>query len=277
MGIRVYDIAPKSYHDELASWFPAWYRNVLEMDALWQTWGALLDQLQADILRVLNNNFLLHCDEETIKMWEDFLGITMASPRNLENRRRFVMMHFGGFGKCSATKIQGIIKQYTGSKSTVSFEPMDDDGNHWLNVQMERGDAETLYVGDVQFILDKIIPAHLPHSLRTLEQRNIHSTTSIRRYRYEYMPTGVRPETATVGAALNLAEIYKTHNAEYLHEHNPAGGGSVSGTYPETGTLGRAVELTEATQTGLDAYAYEFPQSSENVTSGTIPGTLPLT
>lgn len=235
--MRLYDNAPNNYHDELASWFPAWYRQVLEMDALWNTWGIMLDKLQADILRVLNNSFLLRCDEETIEMWEEFLGITMVSPRDLENRRRFIMMHFGGFGKCSATKIKGIIKQYTGSDSTVCFERYDETGNHWLNIRMERGDVEMLYVGDVQFVLDKIIPAHIPHSLRTFEERNIRSKTNIKRYRYEYMPAGVRPDTATVGRALNLVE---------------------------------------ATKTGVSDYLHEFPHTGENAVAGTIPGSLPL-
>ena len=88
--MRLYDNAPGNYHDELASWFPAWYRQVLEMDALWNTWGILLDKLQADILQVLDNNFLLHCDESTIEMWEEFLGITLVSPRDLEIGRAHV-------------------------------------------------------------------------------------------------------------------------------------------------------------------------------------------
>ena len=235
--MRVYDNAPTSYHEELASWFPAWYRQVLEMDALWNTWGILLDRLQADILQVLENYFLVSCDEATIDMWEDFLGITITSPRDLENRRRFIMMHFGGFGKCSATKIKGIIKQYTGSDSTMTFEDYDAEGNQWLNIQMERGDVETLYVGDVQFVLEKIIPAHIPHSLRTFDEHDVRSKVNITRYRYEYTQTGTRPDTATIG---------------------------------------RILELTDAAQTGLSSYPHEFPQTGADAVAGTIPGSLPL-
>ncbi len=274
--MRLYDNSPTSYHDELASWFPAWYRDVREMDAIWHTWGILLDQLKADILQVLKNYFLLTCDEETIEMWEEFLNITLASPRDLENRRRFIMMHFGGFGKCSAEKIKGIIKQYTGSESTVTFETVDEEGNHWLNIQMERGDVETLYVGDVQFVLDKIIPAHIPHSLRTFEDRNIRSSTNITRYKYEYAPTGVRPDTSTLGKAIRLTETYLTGTGEYLHEPPRTGEVEVAGVYPDTATIGHTLDLTEATQTGVTAYPHEFPQTGDNAVAGTIPGSLPL-
>lgn len=274
--MRVYDNAPANYHDELASWFPSWYQQVLEMDALWQTWGALLDQLQADIMRVLNNNFLVSCDEDTIHMWEDFLNITIVKPRDLENRRRFIMMHFGGFGKCSATKIKSVIKQYTGSDSTVTFERYDAEGNHWLNIQMERGDMETLYVGDVQFVLDKIIPAHILHSLKTVQEANIRSSVSISRYRYTYSPTGVRPETATLGAALGLVETYKTEQSEFIHEYPQTNQSSVAGVHPETATLGRGLELTEASQTGVSIYPVEYSPASDNTASGTLPGSLEL-
>ena len=309
--MRLYDNSPDNYHDELASWFPSWYRGVLEMDALWQMWGAMLDQLQKDILQMLDNNFLPRCDEATIRMWEEFLSIAMVSSSDLENRRRFIMMHFGGFGKCSATKIKGIIKQYTGSDSTVSFEDYDEYGNQWLNIQMERGDAETLYVGDVQFVLEKIIPAHILHSLRTFRERNVRSTVTISRYRYEYSQAGLYPETSTIGKALDMTDEFVTdvgkyphqyHQAnpdtvaglypetttigkalnvtdeivtdvsKYPHQYNPANPDAVTGIYPETATLGRATELVEAVQSDVSVYPISFTQASENVPAGTLPG-----
>jgi len=270
--MRLYDNAPANYHDELARWFPYWYRGVREMDALWNTWGVLLDRLQADIKQVLDNCFLVSCDETTIEMWEEFLGISMASPRDLENRRRFIMMHFGGFGKCSATKIKSIIKQYTGSDSTVAFEKCDDEGNHWLNIQMERGDVETLYVGDVQFVIIKIIPAHIPHSLRTFEERNIRSKTSISRYRFDYTPAGVYPETALLGAGLDLTETYSSEVGAYPYGYEAANPDAVSGIYPETATIGRAAELTEAAQTAVSVFPVNYTQASENIAAGILPG-----
>lgn len=270
--MRLYDNAPNNYHDELARWFPYWYQGIREMDALWHTWGVLLDRLQADIKQVLDNYFLQTCDEATIEMWENFLGITMSSPRDLENRRRFIMMHFGGFGKCSAEKIKSIIKQYTGSDSTVMFEDYDAYGNQWLNIQMERGDVETLYVGDVQFVLDKIIPAHIPHSLITVQERNIRSIVNISRYRFEYTPAGIYPETAMIGRGLDLTETYRSGVGVYPYEYGVANPDAVAGTYPETATIGRAAELTEAAQTAVSAFPVDYTQASENIAAGILPG-----
>lgn len=160
--MRLYDNAPASYHDELASWFPEWYRHVKEMDALWNTWGILLDKLQADIRRVVDNCFLVSCDEETVTFWEDFMGIEMNIQHTLEERRRFVMTHFSGFGKCSATQIKGIIKQYTRSDAYLRFQPCDANGNHELYILMENGEAGAAYLDDLHKILEKVIPAHIP-------------------------------------------------------------------------------------------------------------------
>ena len=160
--MRLYDNAPESWHDEMASWFPAWYADVLEMDALWRTFGTMLDQLQADIKTVLDNNFLGRCDEATIAFWEDFMRIDLTVQHSVDYRRRYIMTHFSGFGKCSASQIKSIIKQYTGSDAFVSFQPCDAEGNHELYILMENGEAGAPYLADLEIILSKVIPAHIP-------------------------------------------------------------------------------------------------------------------
>ena len=164
--MRIHDNAPASWHDEMARWFPAWYQNIVEMDALWRTWGILLDQLQSDIQRVLDNYFIVSCDEETIEFWEAFMNIKLAIQHSLEYRRRYIMTHFSGFGKCSASQIKGIIKQYTGSGASVRFEKCDAAGNHELIILMENGEVERTYLEDLQTILEKVIPAHIPVTIR---------------------------------------------------------------------------------------------------------------
>ncbi len=170
--MRIHDNAPTNWHDEIASWFPTWYQNVLEMDALWRTWGVLLDRLQADIQRVLDNFFLTRCDEETIEFWEEFMNIKLAVQHSLEYRRRYIMTHFSGFGKCSATQIKNVIRQYTGSGASVSFEKCDLDGNHELIIIMENGEVEDMYLQDLQSILEKIIPAHIPVTIRVNKEES---------------------------------------------------------------------------------------------------------
>ena len=164
--MRIEDNMPTSWHDEMASWFPDWYRNVREMDAVWYVWGKLLDELQKDMIQLLDNFFITRCDEETVKFWESFMHIKFAVEHTIEYRKRYIMTHFSGFGKCSATQIKNIIKQYTGSGSSVSFTPCDEDGNHELIIIMENGEVEQTYLADLQTILEKVIPAHIPVTIR---------------------------------------------------------------------------------------------------------------
>jgi hypothetical protein len=168
--MRVYDNAPDNYHDELASWFPSWYRNVLEMDALWHTWGILLDHLQEDIKRALDNYFLVSCDEATIEFWENFISTDLKILHSIEYRRRYIMTHFSGFGKCSASQIKSIIKQYTGFGATVRYEKCDSEGNYHLIVVMENGEIDDTFLHDLQIIISKVIPAHIPLTVRLAKQ-----------------------------------------------------------------------------------------------------------
>lgn len=172
--MRLYDNAPDNYHDELASMFPAWYRDVLEMDALWNTWGVLLDRLREDIKTVLNNYFLPSCDEQTVEFWESFIGASYSTQHSLEYRRRYIMTHFSGFGKCSATRIRSVIKQYTGSDAIVRFQDCDVHHNQELYIQVVNGTIDEQVLLDMQSILNKIIPAHIPVNI----QINLESGTA---------------------------------------------------------------------------------------------------
>ena len=49
-----------------------------------------------------------------------------------------------------------------------------------------------------------------------------------------------------------------------------------AGVRPDTATVGRALQLVDATQTGVAAYPHEVPQTGDNAVAGTIPGSLPL-
>ena len=215
--MRIHDNMPTSYHDELASWFPTWYSRVPEMDALWQTWGALLDQLLKDIQQVLDNFFVGSCDEETIEFWEEFMNISMTVQHSLEYRRRYIMTHFSGFGKCSATQIKSTVKQYTGIGAIVRFEECDAAGNHQLVVIMENGEVEDEHLIELQTILEKIVPAHIPLTVRLPKQDgNItaHLSAAVTSLGGSMSVTAVRPTHMDVSTtAYPMAAITKIQSS----------------------------------------------------------------
>ena len=135
--MRFFDNAPTSWYEEMKSWFPRWYADIAEMDALWHTWGVLLDRLQVDIQHVLDNYFIASCDEDTIAFWEKFIGIHMESTLTLEQRRRFLITLFSGFGKCSKSKIQQLFRKLTGTDADVEFSVIDEQLNQALSVWVD--------------------------------------------------------------------------------------------------------------------------------------------
>lgn len=159
--MRFFDNAPTRWYEELKSYFPRWYADVAEMDALWHTWGALLDQLQIDIQTVLDNYFITSCDEDTIEFWETFIGVRMGSNLTLEQRRRILMTLFAGFGKCSKSKIQQLFRRLTGTEADVEFSVIDDQDNQALQVWVDIENSENWNPGDVEFMLERVVPAHL--------------------------------------------------------------------------------------------------------------------
>lgn len=159
--MRFFDNAPTSWYEELKSYFPRWYADIAEMDALWHTWGALLDHLQADIQTVLDNYFITSCDDETIEFWENFIGVRMGSNLSLEQRRRILMTLFAGFGKCSKSKIQQLFQKLTGTEADIEFSEIDAQHNQALQVWVDIENSANWNPVDVEFVLDRVVPAHI--------------------------------------------------------------------------------------------------------------------
>jgi hypothetical protein len=155
---------PTAY-DELITFYPVFYRDVYEMDAILRANGKLADDLVANIDSVINNNFIRTADEATISRLEAFLWLTTNHFRTLDERKRLVYSFFVGFGKMSASKIMEIMTAFTDTPATVAFEPGDADGNNYLSIYIKRGTVERLFFGDIDTILTRRIPAHLPYKL----------------------------------------------------------------------------------------------------------------
>lgn len=159
--MKLYDNAPESYYEESKSYFPRWYADVHEMDAIWHVCGALFDTAQQDVTRVLENAGILNCDYDTVHELEEWLGIRFSSPRTDEMRKAYLLTQIAGLGKCSRTKIQDIIRRYTGAESTVEFRKVDEEGNYGLFVTIDRSKMTDFYLDDVRESILRIMPCHI--------------------------------------------------------------------------------------------------------------------
>lgn len=154
-----------SNYEELKTYYPRFYYDVLEMMALLKTYGDLADDLDSDIKQVLADCFIDTADEQTIRRLEEFLYIPLQQNRTLNDRRRLVKSFFIGNGKLSATMLSDMVNAYTGAGVHCTFEPFDLAQNNMLHIFAERGAEQMLYIHSILLLVKAKLPAHIAHDL----------------------------------------------------------------------------------------------------------------
>lgn len=158
--MRLYDNAPRSGYEELKTFYPVWYRDVQEMDALWRVFGNRLDDIQLGLKQAINNCYISTADEETIKRFEEFFYITYDGPRTLEERRALVASFFIGNGHIGEQEIKELMSAFTSGDIAVALV----GGTVEISVTRELSDRFNL--SDSTFVILKRIPAHLNLSFK---------------------------------------------------------------------------------------------------------------
>ena len=151
----LYENGLDSNYEEIKGYYPQWYPDILEMNAVWQALGGQLDGVQGGIESVVNNNYIYLADEATIKQYEVFLGIPYNAERPLEERRKLAASFFVGSGHFGAPEIKAVVATFTPSPCTVTFI------DSRVGVTVTRDIEDTFLLTDCYFILLKKIPAHL--------------------------------------------------------------------------------------------------------------------
>ena len=132
-----------SAYEELKTFYPVFYRDVFEMDAIWRAAGGGLDEIEDGVDAVVNT----------------FLGIPLNQKRTLEARRKLVASYFIGGNHIGSPEIKDIVFRYTGVSPSVGFK------NSRIYVKLFPKDNSTFLPSDVMECLKRKIPAHLSLSL----------------------------------------------------------------------------------------------------------------
>lgn len=144
-----------SVYDELKTFYPVFYRDVFEMDAIWRVCGGGLDEVEDATDSVANNTFISLMDENAISLMETFLGITSTTKKDLETRRKLVASYFLGADHIGAPEIKEITSAFTSGECEVAFK----DGTVYIHIKADINDTPA--TDDYYSILRKRIPAHL--------------------------------------------------------------------------------------------------------------------
>lgn len=158
-----------SCYEELITYYPRFYRDVLEMRAILSAHGKLADDLQANIEQVVANSFIDTADEVTISRLERFLNLTVSYHRSLNERRSIVKSYFIGFGKISASILAEIIRSMTGTEAHIVFEPADEERNNTLLVSFDCYENTSQVLADIKAIFDRKVPAHIQTHITAIE------------------------------------------------------------------------------------------------------------
>lgn len=151
----MYDNAYKSGYVELKTFYPVWYPDVVEMDALLKAFGTQLDGIKNGNIRSIDNNFVATADAVTIGTLEKYLYITYDGKRTLEERRALVSAFFIGYGHIGRPEIIDYVSKFTEGAISVAFDA------GVITVTVTRDAAEKFNLADALFILLRRIPAHL--------------------------------------------------------------------------------------------------------------------
>ncbi|MCD7810354.1 MAG: YmfQ family protein [Ruminococcus sp.] len=267
----------KCKYDELITFYPRYYRDVFEMDAILRAEGGLADGAADGMNKMLMNNFIDGADEDTIYLFEKFLGLSLMRQRTLEERRRMTKSYFAGQGKVSATRIRELIYTYTGADTTCEFYPFDSEGNNRLDVIFERGSEGAVYISDIYLLLSKMLPAHIEYRAIVAYRYKVVIGKRRTHYKYGYDICGTKPETVLI------AQIEGTETAV---EVNPATAvmnyrqitekGTEAGVYPRAAVLAR-IENAESVTSASDSAAVMTYMHSTDSGADSETGIYPQT
>lgn len=153
MGL--YDNAWSSSYEEIKRFYPVWYWDVSEMDAVWKTEGYELDNVRFSIERTLDNSFILSAEEGIVSLFESFLDLHPDSSLSLDERKKVILSLLFPTPHIGAPEIRAIFRIYTNGEITLSLI------GGAIHITINRIDEGPLNILAIQDVLKRRIPAHL--------------------------------------------------------------------------------------------------------------------
>lgn len=151
----VFNNQQRDGYDEIASYGPEFYKEIKEMDAIYQFAGLTIDQMAQSLEAFMSNQFIKEMNELSISRMEKFLFIIGTQNKTLEERRTLVQASWISSGKLSKTKISEIVNTFAECSCDVKL------ANSNIEILMTFKDNPASYIGYIRKILNKAIPAHL--------------------------------------------------------------------------------------------------------------------
>lgn len=154
-GFNLFNNEQRSGYEELVSYYPIFYRDVREMDAILHICGKMLDGMALAMEATILNRFIDTMDEEATARMEAFLYLTGNRGRPLGERKRLIHALLVGHGKMSASKIKEVVQVFTGLPAEVDFI------KEYIAIRVPLAGDYQFSLTDIKSTLGKRMPAHL--------------------------------------------------------------------------------------------------------------------
>lgn len=145
----------QSGYAELMSYYPSFWKGILEMRVNNKFAGYTLDRAAADLEQAVLDQFFETCSVAMLRRYEIFLNLD-NSDKDLEDRRRFLKIAWNGTGKISVGKIVRAIMEFYDDSVEVDAAFTDH-----FEFFIRALNADALADGNIERYLQSVIPAHI--------------------------------------------------------------------------------------------------------------------
>lgn len=175
-------------------YLPDYYDGVYEMEAIMHAQGGVLDEMEAQQLRLLLNQFVTQTDAKGIAVYENQVGITPAPSDNLQTRQNKVLMRLLPPRPITIRYMRELFTTLNIPATIRVDRPKRD-----AIVEAKSAEITSKQIDNVKYLLNIYLPANMIYEVR-VALNNVQVTNQIK------IGIATRYETATTVQA-NLLQF----------------------------------------------------------------------
>lgn len=145
----------RSGYEEIKSYYPVWYTEIKEMDAIFQLAGEFLDDAADQMEKVILNRYISTMDETALDETIQYLNLD-GSLKTVEEKRRALLAAWNGSGKINGSIIKRIIKTFMGNEVEAELVLTD-----ILTIIIHKNQIDEARQKDLFKYMATRLPAHL--------------------------------------------------------------------------------------------------------------------
>jgi hypothetical protein len=150
------------YNEQMLNYYPEVIKSIREFQYLIETQSLEVEEMHEALTKILENAYVSSADDETIKKWEQYLGITPLPQGEdsmetwLEDRRETILARLYKTPRLNTNSIADIVKIFTGGTAVSYFR----NGTIYVLISPPKDNKQYKFVNVEQELRNKI-PAHL--------------------------------------------------------------------------------------------------------------------